>query len=75
MTCRGVRQDDPLTLGDHIDEFFVEEGQVVVARFMRAPEEGALNMVTSPRRRGEPDGRAVVFIKRQQAARRVVYIV
>ena len=46
-----------------------------MARFVWAPEEGALNVLASPRWRGEPDGRAVVLIKVKQMARQVVHIV
>jgi len=42
---------------------------------VRAPAEGTLNLATSPRRRGELDGRAVVLVEVQQTAGRVEHIV
>ena len=69
-----VREDDPLTFADHVNEFSMKEVHMFVAGFVRAPVEGALNLATSPRRRGELDGRAVVLVEVQQTAGRVVHI-
>ena len=69
-----VRKDYPLTFVDHVNEFFVEEVHIFVAGFVRAPTEGALNLMTSPWWRGKFDGRAVVLVEVQQTAGRVVHI-
>ena len=63
-----------MTLVDHVNEFFMKKIHVIVARFVRAPAEGALNLVTSPWWRGKLDGRAVVLVVLQQTAGRVVHI-
>jgi hypothetical protein len=69
-----IRKDNPLTFVDHVNEFFVEEVRIVVAGFVRAPAKGALNLATSPWRRGKLDWRAVVLVVLQQTAGRVVDI-
>ena len=69
-----VREYNPLTFVDHVNELFVEEVQMFVAGFVRAPTEGALNLMTSPGRRGELDGRAAMLVEVQQAAGRVEHI-
>ena len=69
-----VRKDYPLTFVNHVNEFFVEEIHIFVAGLVRAPAEGALNLVTSPWWRGKLDGSAVVLVVLQQTAGRVVHI-
>ena len=69
-----VWEYNPLTFVDHVNELFMEEVQMFVAGFVRAPTEGALNLMTSPGRRGELDGRAAMLVEVQQAAGRVEHI-
>jgi hypothetical protein len=64
-----------LTLVDHVNEFIMKKIHIIVARFVRAPAEGALNLVTSPWWRGELDRRAVVLVEVQQMAGRMEHIV
>jgi hypothetical protein len=70
-----VREDDPLTFADHVNEFSMKEVHMFLAGFVRAPVEGALNLATSPRRRGELDGRTAVLVEVQQTASRMEHIV
>jgi len=74
MLVGRVWEYNPLTFVDHVNELFMEEVQMFVAGFVRAPTEGALNLMTSPGRRGELDGRAAMLVEVQQAAGRVEHI-
>jgi hypothetical protein len=69
-----VWEYNPLTLVDHVKELFMEEVQMFVAGFVRAPTEGALNLMMSPGRCGELDRRAAMLVEVQQAAGRVEHI-
>ena len=69
-----VWEYNPLTFVDHVNEFFMKEVQMFVAGFVRAPTEGALNLMTSPGRRGKLDGHAAMLVEVQQAAGGVEHI-
>ncbi len=75
MLDSGIRKDDPLTLVDHVNEFFMKEVHIAVVGFVSAPTEGALNLVTSPWWGGKLDRCAVVLVEVQQTASRMEHIV
>ncbi len=64
-----------MAFGNHVDKLLVKEGEVVVARFVRALLEGVLKLEVGPGRRGHYDWRATVLVEGQQAAGRVMNVV
>jgi hypothetical protein len=68
----GGREDDPLTLVDHVDEFLLEEVNVVEAGTMRATADGGGNLVGCPRRRAEVHWGPSFPVKGEQASGRMV---
>ena len=67
----GVGQYDPLASLYHVEELVMKEGKMVLARFVRAPKKGALDLSRRPRRCGKPDRRAARFVQAKKAAGRV----
>jgi len=67
-----VGQYQPLPLGNHVNEFFLKEGDMVEAGFMRTPMEEVHDLLTSPGRSSELDRRASVLVELQQTTGRVM---
>jgi hypothetical protein len=61
-----------LPLGNHVSEFFLKEGDMVLAGFMRAAMEGVHDLLTSPGRGSKLDRRASVLVELQQTTGRVM---
>ncbi len=68
----GVWQNKPLSFIYHVNEFFVEVVNVVVGGSMRAPGQGACDLVVCPWRCRELDRHAVVLVESQETVGRVM---
>jgi hypothetical protein len=68
----GVWQNKPLSLVYHFDEFFVEVVNVIVGGSMRAPGQGACDLVVRPWRCRELYRCAAVLVESQETAGRVM---
>ncbi len=67
-----VWQNKPLSLVYHVNEFFVEVVNVIVGGSVRAPGQGAHDLVMRPWRCRELYRHAAVLVESQEAAGRVM---
>ncbi len=68
----GVWQNKQLSLVYHVNKFFVEVVNVIVGGSVRAPGQGARDLVVRPWRCRELYRRAAVIVESQEAAGRVM---